>query len=109
MIDNDDAAAIAAHKARNEEFDRLAAARKERGYTYEAFIPDHMDVVGEEFVDLHNDLRVATTMSLVDLGIDRDAAEDMLLWMRAKYTELGGLSDFHFARGGKPVEEEDSE
>ncbi len=43
---------------------------------------DKYDAVKQEFVDFHNDLRVAGIWELLDLGIAREDAENVLEYLR---------------------------
>jgi hypothetical protein len=43
---------------------------------------DHYDTLKGEFVDFHNDLRVATVREVTDLGVPREVAETVLYYLR---------------------------
>jgi hypothetical protein len=43
---------------------------------------DHYDTLKAEFVDFHNDLRVATVRELTDLGLPYETAENVLYYVR---------------------------
>lgn len=43
---------------------------------------DHYDTLKGEFVDLHNDLRVATVREVTDLGVPYEVAENVLYYLR---------------------------
>lgn len=62
----------------------LAAAVK-------AIAGNHFDALEAEFVDFNNDMRVASTRELMDLGLDRVTADKCLFIVREAYV-------------GKPVE-----
>ena len=46
------------------------------------FVGDKLEAVKAEFVDFHNDLRVANIWELIDLGIPRQDAENVLEYLR---------------------------
>jgi hypothetical protein len=41
---------------------------------------DHYDTIKAEFQDFHNDLRVATVREVMDLGVPRDVAENVIYY-----------------------------
>lgn len=43
---------------------------------------DHYDTLKSEFVDFHNDLRVASVREITDLGVPREVAENVLYYVR---------------------------
>lgn len=43
---------------------------------------DHYDTLKAEFVDFHNDLRVATVREITDLGIPYEVAENVLYFVQ---------------------------
>ena len=43
---------------------------------------DHYDTLKTEFVDFHNDLRVATVREVTALGVPREVAENVLYYVR---------------------------
>lgn len=56
-----------------------------------AIAGDHFAALEAEFVDFNNDMRVASTRELMDLGLDRVTADKCLFIVREAYV-------------GKPVE-----
>jgi hypothetical protein len=45
-------------------------------------VGDKFEAVKAEFVDFHNDLRVANVWELLDLGVAREDAENVLEYLR---------------------------
>lgn len=43
---------------------------------------DHYDTLKTEFVDFHNDMRVATLREVTDLGVPFEVAESILYYLR---------------------------
>jgi hypothetical protein len=42
----------------------------------------HYDTLKAEYVDAHNDMRVATVREMMDLGLPRETAENILYYLR---------------------------
>jgi hypothetical protein len=43
---------------------------------------EYYDILKAEYVDAHNDMRVATVREMMDLGLPRETAENILFYLR---------------------------
>jgi uncharacterized protein YecE (DUF72 family) len=66
---------------------------------------DHYDTLKTEFVDFHNDLRVATVREVTDLGIPRETAENVLYYLREVARGIDGTMRTKYAEDVAPAEE----
>lgn len=66
---------------------------------------DHYDTLKSEYVDWANDLRVATVRELLDLGLDRDTADNLLFYLREVARGIDPNMRTKYAEDVTPIEE----
>jgi hypothetical protein len=66
---------------------------------------DHYETLKAEFVDWANDARVSTVREMMDLGLPRDVAENILYYLREVARGIDGTMKVRYAEDVSPAEE----